>query len=65
MSMHGVSSIDHFDSLPVDKWGIKVPDDSAAAKHSEIHAFLVPGLAFDPQCNRLGHGRGSVAFLFK
>jgi 5-formyltetrahydrofolate cyclo-ligase len=40
-------------------FGILEPDDdSPAFPLSQIHTFLCPGLAFDPQGGRLGRGRG-------
>ena len=51
-------------SLPRTKWGIPEPDDALAAKMTDVTAegrldlVLVPGVAFDARCGRLGHGRG-------
>lgn len=41
-------------------WGIREPDPTrcAAADPHEIDAVLVPGVAFTPQCERLGYGGG-------
>ncbi len=46
--------------LTKNQWGIPEPDPSRA-KHvniDEFHGLLIPGLAFDLNCNRLGRGRG-------
>lgn len=42
------------------RWGILEPDPSRARLVSpeRIHGFLIPGVAFDLQCNRLGRGKG-------
>lgn len=49
-----------------DKWGIPSIDDSAstgresllASPETSLDLVLVPGLAFDLNCRRLGHGKG-------
>ncbi len=69
MEMYALSSVDHVDALPRTRWGIPEPDDAAAATMERVTetAFdivLVPGVAFDARCNRIGHGRGYYdAFL--
>lgn len=42
------------------KWGIREPDPACARRveKSELAGLLVPGLAFDRSCNRMGRGRG-------
>ena len=44
----------------LNKWGILEPDPAHAKKVAleEIEGLLVPGLAFDRKCNRLGKGGG-------
>lgn len=46
--------------LVVNKWNILEPDPakSTPVEFSDLRGLLVPGLAFDLQCNRLGRGRG-------
>lgn len=51
------------DSLPLDKWGIPIPpfdDVHRMLLHPEFtpDVIIVPGVAFDPHCQRLGHGKG-------
>lgn len=64
------SSLDHFHELNFNKWGIrehhhKVLEDKSKLAlidtnplNSKLDVIFVPGLAFDYNCNRLGHGRG-------
>jgi 5-formyltetrahydrofolate cyclo-ligase len=42
------------------RWGIMEPDPSRSklVPLSEVHGLLIPGVAFDTNCNRLGRGRG-------
>ena len=59
-------SIDSFsavDAFPRDKWGIPIPDYCDANRlllHPELtpDLIIVPGVAFDSHCQRLGHGKG-------
>jgi len=47
--------------FPVSHWGIPEPSADAPAAPSALLAkalWLVPGVAFDPACRRLGRGRG-------
>lgn len=46
--------------LVVNKWNILEPDPRASEPVAirDLAGLLVPGLAFDLQCNRLGRGRG-------
>ena len=47
--------------FPVSHWGIPEPSDDAPAAPPELLAealWLVPGVAFDPACRRLGRGKG-------
>ena len=51
------------DSLPLDKWGIPIPpldDVHRMVLHPEFtpDVIIVPGVAFDAKCQRLGHGKG-------
>jgi 5-formyltetrahydrofolate cyclo-ligase len=59
-----VGSAQEIDAFPRSKWGIPepdLPDDVAAVDGTYsgmIDLVVVPGVAFDARCNRLGHGRG-------
>lgn len=45
--------------LQAGAFGLKEPSAEAAVfPPAEIDLILVPGMAFDEQCHRLGHGRG-------
>jgi 5-formyltetrahydrofolate cyclo-ligase len=46
--------------LVENKWKILEPDPSraTAVPVTELRGLLIPGLAFDENCNRLGRGRG-------
>lgn len=47
------------ESLQVGSFGIWEPKpDGEEAKEEEIDLIIVPGVAFDRQCHRLGRGRG-------
>ncbi|KAJ1970209.1 hypothetical protein H4R34_006098, partial [Dimargaris verticillata] len=62
MEMVLVHDMADFQSLPKNKWGIPEPK----MDHPRVNVFemggpeliLMPGLAFDYQRNRLGHGKG-------
>ena len=63
MRMLRVSSYEEAAALPRTKWGIPEPDEAQAASMEDMTGaafdlLLVPGVAFDARCNRLGHGRG-------
>ena len=63
MEMYVIASVDQARALPRTQWGIPEPDDAMAATMPcltdvPFDIVLVPGVAFDAQCNRLGHGRG-------
>ena len=63
MRMLRVSSYEQAVALPRTKWGIPEPDEALAAGMEDMTGaafdlLLVPGVAFDARCNRLGHGRG-------
>jgi 5-formyltetrahydrofolate cyclo-ligase len=59
-----VASLDETRALPLDKWGIPAPPDAWATSRAdfaatgEVDLILVPCVAFDGTCQRLGHGRG-------
>jgi 5-formyltetrahydrofolate cyclo-ligase len=48
-------------------WGIREPDPTrcAVAEPRDIQAVLVPGVAFTPQCERLGYGGGFYDALIR
>lgn len=48
------------DSLEVGAYGIKEPSDLPVSREEEqsIDVAIVPGMAFDRRCNRLGRGKG-------
>lgn len=51
------------DALPKDKWGIPIPvydDSTRMILHPETtpEVIVVPGVAFDSSCKRMGHGKG-------
>lgn len=64
MKMLRVQSLAHFESFETNCWGIPEPSDADAALMDdaaltgEVDLVLVPGVAFDSECRRLGHGRG-------
>lgn len=64
MSMLRANSEAELRALPLDNWRIpKPPMDWIdlrldAAVTGDIGVILVPGVAFDGKCNRLGHGKG-------
>lgn len=51
-------------SFPLTKWKIREPPEELARSREDgvtegdIDVVVVPGVAFDASCNRLGHGRG-------
>lgn len=58
-----IDSCSAVDSLPRDKWGIPIPDYNDKNRlllHPELtpDLIIVPGVAFDSHCQRLGHGKG-------
>ena len=72
MRMLRITSLEQAQALPRTKWGIPEPDDALAASMEDMTAvalfdlLLVPCVALDARCNRLGHGRGYYdAFIQK
>src|SRR6056297_1809606 len=60
MVMLPLSSPKDVSSFPVSKWGIPEPPlpPSFSPSFPPLDLVLVPGVAFDNNCNRLGHGKG-------
>jgi len=69
--MVSINSETDYNSLPVDKWGIPTPDpasvssrirslsaNSQGASPGVLDMIVVPGVAFDLDRRRLGHGKG-------
>jgi len=62
MTMLQCDSIEQARAFPKTKWGISEPSAALAAEMTDMtnHAFdllIVPGVAFDSGCHRLGHGK--------
>ncbi|KAH8556252.1 5,10-methenyltetrahydrofolate synthetase-like protein [Umbelopsis sp. PMI_123] len=62
MTMVKLNSWEDFLSLPVNKWNIPEPPadevrEDALEKHG-LDLIIVPGVGFDIEGNRIGHGRG-------
>ncbi|KAI9146550.1 5-formyltetrahydrofolate cyclo-ligase [Paraphysoderma sedebokerense] len=62
MEMVKLHSWEDFVSLPHNSWGIPEPKDGEerekAFEKVPLDLIVMPGLAFDDQGNRLGHGKG-------
>ncbi len=64
MRMLRIESMAELDNFPRSKWGIPEPSDEQAANMEDgvesggIDLVVVPAVAFDSRCQRLGHGRG-------
>ena len=61
MQMVELKSLQVLESLPLDRWGIpSFPslEGLNLAKPGEIDLMIMPGLAFDPDLNRIGYGKG-------
>ncbi|SGY34263.1 BQ5605_C002g01604 [Microbotryum silenes-dioicae] len=66
MRMLRLKSAQHFESLQLNRWGIRELDpqevealeDAESEQSGGLDLILVPGLAFDRKKGRLGHGRG-------
>ncbi|CAG8518860.1 15085_t:CDS:2 [Rhizophagus irregularis] len=59
MEMVKLFSYKDYLSLPVNRWNIPEPDHNEIRKIAdELDLIIMPGLAFDYQGNRLGHGKG-------
>lgn len=65
-----VDSSSSVDQMPLDKWGIPIPPFEDARRmvlHPEYapDVIIVPGVAFDAKCHRLGHGKGYYGEIWK
>jgi 5-formyltetrahydrofolate cyclo-ligase len=64
MKMLLVADLEQARSFPRNKWGIPEPSAAMVAtmedatESSDLSVLLVPAVAFDARCGRLGHGRG-------
>ena len=67
MDMVRIINKQDLESLPLDKWGIPSPKEEyghppmrreKALDDAKLDLILVPGVAFDAACRRLGHGKG-------
>jgi len=62
MEMVKINSWEEFLSYPKSKWGYPEPsgmtEDSTALREEGLDLIIVPGMAFDMNGNRLGHGKG-------
>lgn len=66
MDMFSLSSLEDYQSLKRDSWGIPtIPDDSIPNRKNALDPavepldlILMPGVAFDENFRRLGHGKG-------
>ena len=62
MRMVHVESLEQLRAFPCNSWGIPEPPmamvDASAPPPVEIDLVVVPGVAFDGACRRLGHGKG-------
>ena len=84
MDMLSLHSMEDYESLRADKWGIPSIDAESAPeresclgdkdvigettkndhiKHSDLDLIIVPGVAFDWERRRLGHGKGFYDFF--
>eukprot|EP01038_Epipyxis_sp_PR26KG_P011491 gene11491-15390_t len=65
MLMISLNSIEAINNFPKNRWGIPEPVVDVAATIADqetvfdiIDVVLVPGVAFDSACGRVGHGKG-------
>lgn len=71
MFMLEVSSMDMIDSFAKNSWGIPEPSLEYVQTQADgtyvgvIDCVVLPGVAFDRQCNRLGHGKGYYGKPFR
>ncbi|KAJ6258456.1 hypothetical protein Dda_6497 [Drechslerella dactyloides] len=76
MDMVSLHSLDDYQGLKRNSWGIPTPTKSSLetrrncieevkAGESGLDLIVVPGVAFDSACRRLGHGKGYYDYFFK
>jgi 5-formyltetrahydrofolate cyclo-ligase len=64
MIMVEIKAYEDIESFPKNAWGIPEPDEDYIAKYPDmssaniIDLVLVPAVAFDRHCIRVGHGKG-------
>jgi 5-formyltetrahydrofolate cyclo-ligase len=64
MIMFPLENIDEINNFPKTKWGIPEPPMDVVNAHlssngkSHIDLIIVPGVAFDSNCGRIGQGKG-------
>jgi len=66
MDMLSLSSVDDFDGLERDSWGIPTISEATRGERTdvldeqgeELDMVVMPGVAFDESFGRLGHGKG-------
>ncbi len=78
MEMVSLHDEEDYNSLQPDRWGIPTPSSDSVPNRShtfsenesqnlrlgtKIDLMLMPGVAFDTQCRRLGHGKGFYDFF--
>ncbi|MCJ1283190.1 hypothetical protein MMC26_002517 [Xylographa opegraphella] len=76
MDMVSISSEADYNALPRDSWGIPTPDpasistrvrslsgNSHSASSESLDMIVIPGVAFDQDRRRLGHGKGFYDFF--
>lgn len=66
MDMVEMSSLEEIHNLPTIKWGMRQPEvvDKEAMDVGGLDFMVVPGVAFGPDCSRLGHGSGYYDYYF-
>jgi 5-formyltetrahydrofolate cyclo-ligase len=61
-----IVGINSFKDLEISKFNIPEPIKSlAASEQTDFDLILVPGVAFDSKCNRIGYGKGFYDKLLK
>ena len=71
MFMFEVLNEDQLETFPKNSWGIAEPPMDIVLQSQDctyngfIDLVLVPGVAFDEYCGRLGHGKGYYGMRFR